>query len=99
MFKITNTGVSDLNSIIKDVLADRESIILKQLNELVSQGLLVVEKGSVSLYHDPISDSICCTQMIELTVKEKEYIERLEKENVLLTQQIKELKEIWRKDK
>lgn len=73
----------------KDVAARTESLILDQLNEFVSRGLIVIEKGPMSFVRvgdgpasTPFTSSghkIEVRQTVRLVLKDQAYIEALEK--------------------
>lgn len=76
--------MSDVITTAQDV-ADKvaeatENVILKQINWLVSRGLLVVKKGELRLVQEKNSSEITIQQDIELVVSGHEYIEKLEAE-------------------
>ncbi len=66
---------------VRNVAEQQKAIILAQLSDLVKRGLLVVESTEPVLIKDYNSDEIRLSQSIRLTLKDKEYIEKLEKEN------------------
>ena len=75
-----------LSTITKDLMQQKEDIILEQLNELVSRGLLVVESTRPVLVQDSRFDlnapyKITLQQKVKLVLKDQEYIKKLEKEN------------------
>lgn len=64
----------------------KEKIILEQLNELISRGLLVVYETQpmlVQTLRDPLSPEprVEIVSAIKLVLKDQEYIEKLEAEN------------------
>lgn len=65
-----------------------EKEVLSQLSELVKRGLLRLEMGQLALAQE--QGELKIVQMVRLTLRDKEYIENLEKEN-------KELREIHAK--
>tara|TARA_R110000868_G_scaffold82953_1_gene233988 strand:+ start:219 stop:491 length:273 start_codon:yes stop_codon:yes gene_type:complete len=73
--------IETLSEIMADLGKQQESIILDQLNDLVKRGLLVVESTQPVLVRNYNQDKITVQQSIRLTLKDKEYIEKLEKEN------------------
>lgn len=76
------------SEIMADMARQTENLILEQLNDLVSRGLLVVERGPMSLVHSQDKDKIEVRQSCRLILKDKEYIEKLEAENKLLHEKI-----------
>ena len=71
---------------IEEFTKRKESLILEELNDLISRGLLVVEETRPVMTRSPIADKIEITQGVRLVLKDQEYISKLEAEN-------KELKE------
>jgi hypothetical protein len=75
-------NTNDLNSVASDLCRETakqtEDIILDQLNEFISRGLIVVEKGPMTLIHDSYLDKITINQSVSLKLKDQEYIEKLE---------------------
>lgn len=63
----------------KNLIA-KETEILKQLNELISRGLLVIEETSPVLVRDESSSTIRMSQSIRILLRDQEYIEKLESE-------------------
>lgn len=77
-----------LHDVIADVAKQQENLLLEQLNDLVSRGLLVVESGPISLIEEADqmfrpneTRRVRLVQTIKLRLKDREYIEQLEKEN------------------
>lgn len=66
---------------VQDIMSQKESIILNQLNDLISRGLLVVEEGTSVLTYSEHSSKIELNQSINLKLKDQDYIEQLEREN------------------
>lgn len=98
-----NFNVTTSNNIIKDlskqIAEQEEAFILEQLNELIKRDLIVIEK------HAPIitqkrslntnSVELEVTSMIRLVPKEFEYIKKIEEENKVLKERLKNLKELF----
>lgn len=63
-----------------------ENEIMKQLNELISRGLLDIEMTGPLLTKDMLTNEIRVSQSVKLHLRDKAYIERLEKENAELKQ-------------
>ena len=80
-----------VTDIVHEAIKQKENLILDQLTELVSRGLLVVEQTNPTLTrtynHSSQQHEVKLAQCIKLKLKDQEYIERLEAEN-------KEYKEI-----
>lgn len=83
-----SSSYNDMNSVVKQVARDihiaTENAILDQLNDFVSRGLIVIESSQPVLVQDPFSNQVLIKQAVRLTLKDKEYIETLEKENLAL---------------
>jgi hypothetical protein len=82
-----------LKAVNKAATEQTEAIILEQLGELVTRGLLVVEetKPMITMEHRNADDAgytFRMTRAIRLVLKDQEYIERLEKEIADLTNRL-----------
>lgn len=67
---------------IDEASQHRESLILGQLNDFVSRGLIIVESGPMSMVRDqfgPNPNELQIRQTVTLRLKDREYIESLEK--------------------
>lgn len=68
---------------VKQISAQKEALIMEQLNELISRGLLVVEQTEPVLIeeYDPMTNlpRVEFKQSIKLKLKDQEYIEQLER--------------------
>lgn len=73
---------------LKEIAEQRETLVMEQLNELISRGLLVVEQGPMSLMQDLVSTKILVAQQVRLVLKDQEYIQKLEVENKSLKQRL-----------
>tara|TARA_R110001606_G_scaffold340750_1_gene489027 strand:- start:2542 stop:2859 length:318 start_codon:yes stop_codon:yes gene_type:complete len=71
----TGQMVQDL---VKKAAKHKESLILEQLNELISRDLLVVEETEMMLIRHQGSNEIEMSQKVRLVLKDQEYIESLE---------------------
>lgn len=85
--------MTDMGMVVKELARDiheaTEKAMLEQLNDFVSRGLIVVEMTQPILIQDMYSPEIRISQQVKLTLKDKEYILKLEKEN----QEMKDLLE------
>lgn len=66
-----------------------EKSLLAQLNDLVGRGLLVVEMGEMMMFTEPATMELKVQRTCRLTLKDREYVERLEKENEQLRGKLK----------
>jgi fructose-1,6-bisphosphatase/inositol monophosphatase family enzyme len=71
----TGQMVQDL---VKKAAKHKESLILDQLNELISRDLLVIEETEMMLMRSQDSNEISMSQKVRLVLKDQEYIESLE---------------------
>jgi hypothetical protein len=82
--------VTSASEIAHEIAKKTEGLILEQLNDFISRGLLEVEMTGPTFVQvvNPIGkNTVTIQQGVRLVLKDKEYIEKLEKEN-------KELKDI-----
>ena len=66
---------------------------MEQLNDLISRRLLVVVMGQPTLVRYENSDRVELRQTCQLVLKDKEYIEKLEKENTELKEKLDKITE------
>lgn len=90
------TTDSLVNKVTKDLLKQKENLLMEQLNDFVSRGLIVIEETAPSFIKeddllDPSSYKITLRQTVRLVLKDKEYIEKLEAENKELKESVKQL--------
>ena len=81
---------------LNQIMRQKENLILAQLNDFISRGLLVIEQGPMSLVRALDSDKIELRQEIKLTLKDKEYIQKLEAENAELKKSLEFIKNMLR---
>jgi hypothetical protein len=74
-----------------DAAKQTENIILEQLNDFISRGLIEVEMGEMSLVQTEISKQVELRQTVKLRLKDREYITKLEQDNAALRHEIKML--------
>lgn len=74
-----------LSEVIENVAKQKEALILESLGDLITRGLLVVEKTEPVLVggwkENEDKYEVKLEQKIRIVLKDKEYIEKLEKEN------------------
>jgi hypothetical protein len=80
------------------VAKERESLIVSQLNDFISRGLIEVVVKGTQFVRSPDSANIEYRESVELVLKDKEYIENLEKENAELKSYIYEIKKLLRNE-
>ena len=91
-----NYGQQQTERMVQQVAEQAEGLILEQLNDLVSRGLLVVELGPLSFYSTSNLDGthLKVHRTVKLVLKDKEYIETLEAENAKLKDVLARLKAV-----
>lgn len=88
-------NLSDVTKELTDkVAASTEESILSQLNYLISKGLLEVEHGPLVMTEDTINREVKVSRSVTLSLKDQEYIEKLERENDKLIGENLKLKEM-----
>jgi hypothetical protein len=68
-----------------------ERLILDQLNDFISRGLIEIEMGPMTLVNSQISTQVEMRQTVQLRLKDREYIKKLEQDNEALRYEIKML--------
>lgn len=89
---------TDLDGFAKELFAQKDNLILQSLNDLISRNLLVLEEGPMVLttdYNNP--NKVILSQQVRLVLKDKEYIENLELENIKMRNELKEIKDLINK--
>ena len=71
---------SMLAKVQTDLARQQDALLMTQLNELVSRGLLVIEKTQPTFVQSINSDAVEIRQQIRLVLKDQEYIQKLEQE-------------------
>lgn len=91
----------EINEVVKDIAKQTEDLLMEQLNELVSRGLIVIEQGPMTLIEEarqpftsPPGHRIRLCQTVRLVLKDQEYIEALEHRNKELEKLLEEIKAI-----
>jgi hypothetical protein len=87
-------AVENAQQLAHEVAKQTESLILEQLNDFISRGLICVEQVGPTFVQvvNPLNsrNTVSIQQSVRLVLKDKEYVEKLEKEN-------KELRDILAK--
>jgi hypothetical protein len=86
------TVESLLSKVSVDLAKQQDSIIMAELNELVSRGLLVVEQTQPVIVKARDSDTLELRQKMRLVLKDQEYIQALEAQNKQLKEQLEGIK-------
>lgn len=89
-FKTMENMMSELHKVVAE---STENAIMEQLNEFISRDLIVVEISQPILVRDPMSTKVQVRQQCRLVLKDKEYIEKLERENKTLKEHLNKIKE------
>lgn len=82
----------NINEILQEVAKETENKLLEQLNDFISRGLIVVENGPMTMIHDSHSFKVLIQRSVQLVLKDKEYILKLENENGALKELLKQIK-------
>lgn len=81
---ISPTYLNSADELAKKVAKAREDIIVASINDFISRGLIEIRVVSSGFIRTPDSSDIQYRESVELVLKDKEYIEKLEKENAEL---------------
>lgn len=87
---LSESMTGTLNDIQVKMAAATDNLILQQLNEFISRGLIIVEFLQPQMVRDIDSPQIKICQAIRLVLKDQEYIQKLEQrvldlENTLIS--------------
>lgn len=90
-------SVDKMMADLQDKMASAtDNMILQQLNEFVSRGLIAVETSNPVLIKSTRSEDIKVCQSVRLVLKDKEYIKRLEIQNEKLQEQLDKIKQMFK---
>ena len=67
-----------IKTLMHDAAQQKEKILVNQINELVSRGLLVIEQGEMQFVRLEHEEKIEMRQNCRIVLKDQEYIEKLE---------------------
>ena len=81
-----------LNNAVNEIARQKDNQILEQLNDFISRGLLVVVQTQPIITRDYDSPIIKISQMVRLELRDREYMEQLEKENADLRHRLENIK-------
>ena len=89
----------EITKLTKQIAEKEQERILDQLNELVSRGLLVIERQQPTLVtqmrnHNDAKTRIDVMMAVKLILKDQEYIEQLERENAEMKDALMKIKEL-----
>lgn len=84
-----------LSDVSKMVSQETENKILKQLSWFIERNLLVIHSSQPVLTYDEFSRELKVSQQVELVLKDKEYVEKLEKENSEMKDLLERLKKAF----
>jgi hypothetical protein len=84
--------------ISKELMKQKEKVIMEQLNDLVSKKLLVIQETEPVLIQCPMSYNIKLEQKVRLVVQDSEYIEKLEKENKNLKDKLEKIESAFKEN-
>jgi hypothetical protein len=93
---VNSYGTTTASDVARAAAKQTEHLILEQLNDFVSRGLLVIELGPMSFYRDVTTPdyTLKISQSVKLVLKDKEYIEKLEAKNKELNEIVAKLKAV-----
>lgn len=91
-----NNVNSFINNIGRDLLEQQEAIILEQLNDLIKDGVLVIQKTQpvITMSHKYDSDKyeVTISEAVKLSYIGKEKMDELQTENTKLKEEVRLLK-------
>lgn len=86
-------NIKTAEDLTREINKQASDLILKQLNDFISRGLIEIKIGDSFLVRDEYNDKIELKQSVELILKDKEYILKLEEK----IKKLEEIEEILRK--
>lgn len=96
-FKIDNEFSTNeiVTKVLNEVIRETENKLLEQLNDFISRDLITVEKGPLTIVQDQLTSNLLIQQSVQLVLKDKEYILKLEKENKELNAKMDAIQRTW----
>ena len=91
--------ITSADELAKKIAKMREEVIIASLNDFISRGLIETRVVSTGFVRLPDSANIEYRESVELILKDKEYIEKLEKENTELRTYKEQIKKLLGEDK
>lgn len=82
------------SKLANEIAEQTEKAIVSQLNDFISRGLIELEVSEPILVQDCDKSGIQYKRSVLLKLKDREYVEKLEKKVELLENLVKQLKEI-----
>lgn len=90
-----NNDSFEMRVIMDDLYRQQEAIINDQLGDLIKKGILIVEMTNPVLVKNPFDQyKVELRQGLRVTIKEKEYIQKIEKENLDLREKLNKVQEL-----
>ena len=83
---------SSLISLSEKVAAETEKEIISQLNDFISRNLIEIQTGPLTFVQSMQTSTVEVRRSVKLVLKDKEYVEKLEKENSELKDLIAKIK-------
>jgi hypothetical protein len=82
-----------IQELAQKISYEQDYMLMQQVGELVSRGILVVERGDLILTQSP-DGKFSSHQFIRLSVRDMEYIRKLEEENKSLKEKLNGVKNL-----
>ena len=80
--------------LIRECLRQKETIIQRELCDLIEKGLLVIEEQEPTLVRVPDKQAFELRQKVSIKLKDHKYIAELESENKKLKEQLAAIKKV-----
>lgn len=84
-------SVDELRNTVERLAQQKEKMILDQLDDLVKEGLLVIEQGPMSLVQMAHNNEMIVAQEVKIVLRDKEYIQSLKDEIEALKRVLKNI--------
>jgi|LakMenE01Jun11ns_1017448.scaffolds.fasta_scaffold9353858_1 hypothetical protein len=94
VLNLTPSHFDSAEKLAKAVTKAREESILSQLNDFISRELIEVRIMGTQFVRIPDSTAIEYREVVKLVLKDREYIEKIEKENAELKSYVEEIKKL-----
>lgn len=85
---------SYIQETLKELVSQKECVVLAQIEQLIKDGVLLVEESEAFIFQDQFSNKLQFRQAIKIISKEQEVIDSLKKENAELRERLNSIQGI-----
>jgi ABC-type sulfate transport system substrate-binding protein len=90
-----NSHLHGVTEVVKHIVKEYEKVGLKEIEDLVKKGLIVVKSQGFSIYQDHASMGLVLADRVSFELKDQEYITKLEQENKELREKLDNIEQAF----